>query len=51
MSKLDDWILAQAENYDIPCKPKINGYHYEIPIYNCEYCEECNCDYWLEYNA
>ena len=58
MSEYDNWLLNQAELHTAPCEPKVIAVHLEPsdgeiqrePIYNCENCQECNCDYWEEFN-
>ena len=60
----DQWLLDQADRYCSPCEPKIVGSHQEYEgtnedgsieysteaIYNCEDCDETDCEYWKEYN-
>ena len=54
----DTWLMRQAEYYCTPCEPKVIGIHQEpsdgevmtSPIYNCEECDNEECEYWKEYN-
>lgn len=58
MSEYDNWLLNQAEQHTAPCEPKVIAVHLEPQdgeisrenVYNCENCQECNCDYWEEFN-
>jgi len=58
MSDYDNWLLKQAEEHTAPCEPKVVAVHLEPqdgeiakePVFNCENCQECDCDYWEEHN-
>lgn len=38
MTAYDQWLLNQAEKYTTE------------PIFNCEDCQECDCDFWEDHN-
>ena len=42
------------EKSEINCKPKIVNYFVECEnvnySYNCEYCDKCECDYWVKWH-
>ena len=58
MTSYDDYLAQQVAIHTEPCEPKVVGKHQEPsdgeimtePIYNCENCEESDCDYWKDYN-
>ncbi len=58
MSTYDQWLLNQAEQATAPCEPKVVAVHLEPadgeiqkePVYNCENCQECDCEYWEDFN-
>ncbi len=58
MTAYDQWLLNQAEKYTTSCEPKVVGTHQEPqdgeistePIFNCEDCQECDCDFWEDHN-
>ncbi len=54
----DTWLMRQAEYYCTPCEPTIisaekvyeaDGYSMDY-IYNCENCDNTECEYWKEHN-
>lgn len=58
MTDYDSWLFKQAEEHTAPCEPKVVAVHLEPqdgeiarePVYNCENCQECDCDYWEDFN-
>lgn len=58
MTDYDQWLLNQADRYITGCNPQVVAVHLEPqdgeisrePIYNCENCEECDCEYWGDFN-
>ena len=55
----DTWLMRQAEYYCTPCEPTIisaekvyeaDGYSMDY-TYNCEECDNEECEYWKEYNS
>lgn len=54
----DTWLMRQAEYYCTPCEPTIvsaeqvyeaDGYSMDY-IYNCDNCDNEECEYWKEHN-
>ena len=54
----DNWLLQQADEYMSDCEPKIikaekayepDGYSMEY-TYNCDECDNEECEYWKEHN-
>ena len=58
MTQYDQWLMDLADQANTPCEPKVVDVHLEPSddtisrenIFNCENCQECNCEYWEEYN-
>lgn len=64
MSKFDNWLLNQADEYYEDCEPKVINFSEEFeyfdengkavithtPIFNCESCDEKDCEFWSDYN-
>lgn len=57
MSDYDNWLYSQIpEAY---CTPKLVRMHYEPcdgeiqaePEYNCQRCDDRECEHWLDFNA
>lgn len=54
----DGWLLRQADKYWEPCEPEIikaekvyenDGYSMDY-TYNCQMCDNTECENWREYN-
>lgn len=54
----DTWLAKQADYYCTPCEPTVisaekvyeaDGYSMDY-TYNCEECDNEDCEYWREYN-
>ena len=48
MSDYDSWLLSQADEYWEPCEPT---YYKKYDIYNCNECDNTECEHWLEHNG
>lgn len=56
MTEYDKWLYNQIPE---ECLPKVIEIHYEPsddtyatePEYNCQYCDNKECEYWKEYNV
>lgn len=48
----DDWLFQLAEDYNTSCEPKKlepDSEHHSGD-YNCNNCDDIECEYWSEYN-
>lgn len=64
LSNYDNWLLNQADEYYSECMPAPVNVDYEFEgyneggrpintpqfIYNCEGCEQTDCEHWDKYN-
>lgn len=54
----DTWLAQQVEDYMRDCEPTVVGVHQEPqdgeiasePIFNCEDCENDECEYWEQFH-
>ena len=54
----DTWLAQQVDNYMQWCEPTVVEVHQEPqdgeiasePIFNCEYCNNDECEYWDTYH-
>lgn len=54
----DTWLAQQVDNYMQWCEPTVVEVHQELqdgeiasePIFNCEYCDNDECEYWDTYH-
>ena len=58
MTSYDTWLAQQVEDYMRVCEPTVVGVHQEPqdgeiasePIFNCEDCDNDECEYWKEFH-
>lgn len=60
MSAFDNWLLNQAEAHTKDCTPSVTSVHHEYEghneppsqsfEYNCQDCDQHECEYWAKYN-
>ena len=54
----DTWLAQQVDNYIQWCEPTVVEVHQEPqdgeiasePIFNCDYCDNDECEYWDTYH-
>ena len=54
----DTWLAQQVDNYMQWCEPTVVEVHQEPqdgeiasePIFNCDYCDNDECEYWDTYH-
>ena len=54
----DAWLAQQVDNYMQWCEPTVVEVHQEPqdgeiasePIFNCDYCDNDECEYWDTYH-
>ena len=58
MTSYDTWLAQQVDNYMQGCEPTVVGVHQEPqdgeissePIFNCEDCDNDECEDWKEFH-